>query len=67
MIGRLLTVIIAAGCALAPLTAPAAENMPRYNSVELQAEAQREVQNDLLNAVLYVELNVFCSRFCHCH
>ncbi|MEQ1774089.1 MAG: SIMPL domain-containing protein [Burkholderiales bacterium] len=29
---------------------------PRYNSVELQAEAQREVQNDLLNALLYVEL-----------
>ena len=29
---------------------------PRYNSVELQAEAQREVQNDLLNATLYVEL-----------
>ena len=35
MIGRLLTVIIAAGCALAPFTAPAAENTPRYNSVEL--------------------------------
>lgn len=30
---------------------------PRYNTVELQAEAQREVQNDLLNATLYVELN----------
>lgn len=29
---------------------------PRYNTVELQAEAQREVQNDLLNAVLYVEV-----------
>ena len=57
MPGRLLTVIIAAGCALAPFVAPAAENTPRYNSVELQAEAQREVQNDLLNAVLFVELN----------
>ena len=57
MIGRLLTAIIAAGCALAPFAAPAAETAPRYNSVELQAEAQREVQNDLLNAVLYVELN----------
>jgi predicted secreted protein len=34
----------------------AAETAPRYNSVELQAEAQREVQNDLLNATLYVEL-----------
>ncbi|HUF81155.1 MAG TPA: SIMPL domain-containing protein [Burkholderiales bacterium] len=30
---------------------------PRYNTVELQAEAQREVQNDLLNATLFVELN----------
>ena len=29
---------------------------PRYNTVELQAEALREVQNDLLNAVLYVEV-----------
>lgn len=38
--------------------APAAELVaPRYNSVELQAEAQREVQNDLLNATLYVEMN----------
>jgi predicted secreted protein len=34
----------------------AAETAPRYNSVELQAEAQREVRNDLLNATLYVEL-----------
>jgi len=32
-------------------------DQPRYNVVELQAEAQREVQNDLLNASLYVELN----------
>jgi predicted secreted protein len=30
---------------------------PRYNTVELQAEAQREVPNDLLNAILFVELN----------
>ena len=57
MIERMLTVIIAAACALAPFNAPAADSTPRYNSVELQAEAQREVQNDLLNAVLYVELN----------
>lgn len=34
----------------------AAETAPRYNAVELQAEAQREVRNDLLNATLYVEL-----------
>ena len=39
-------------------TALAAEPaQPRYNTVELQAEAQREVQNDLLNGALYVELN----------
>lgn len=30
---------------------------PRYNVVELRAEAQREVQNDLMSAVLYVEMN----------
>jgi predicted secreted protein len=30
---------------------------PRYNTIELQAEAQREVANDTLNASLYVELN----------
>jgi predicted secreted protein len=47
-----------AGCFfLAVLPAAAAEPSPRYNTVELQAEAQREVQNDLLNASLYVELN----------
>jgi predicted secreted protein len=42
---------------LLPFLAAAAEAPPRYNTVELQAEAQREVQNDLLNATLYVELN----------
>lgn len=35
----------------------AAEPAPRYNVVELQAEAQREVPNDTLSASLYVELN----------
>jgi predicted secreted protein len=35
----------------------AESDQPRYNVVELQAEAQREVQNDLLNATFYVELN----------
>jgi predicted secreted protein len=47
-----------AGCFfLAAVPAAAAEPPPRYNTVELQAEAQREVQNDLLNASLFVELN----------
>jgi len=35
----------------------AADPAPRYNVVELQAEAQREVPNDTLSASLYVELN----------
>ena len=35
----------------------AADPAPRYNIVELQAEAQREVPNDTLSASLYVELN----------
>ncbi len=35
----------------------AAEPAPRYNTVELQAEAQRELANDTLTANLYVELN----------
>ena len=57
MLERRVTLIVAAGCALAALASTAAEPAPRYNSVELQAEAQREVQNDLLNATLFVELN----------
>jgi predicted secreted protein len=40
-----------------PAAVAAADAPPRYNTVELQADAQREVQNDLLNATLYVELN----------
>jgi predicted secreted protein len=51
-------ICLMAGCliiASAPVLA--ADQSPRYNTVELQAEAQREVQNDLLNASLYVELN----------
>jgi predicted secreted protein len=47
---------LAAALALAG-TALAAEPLPRYNLVELQAEAQREVPNDTLSASLYVELN----------
>jgi predicted secreted protein len=42
---------------LLPAAVSAAETAPRYNTVELQADAQREVQNDLVNATLYVELN----------
>ena len=30
--------------------------LPRFNTVDLQAEAQREVVNDLMNAVVYVEM-----------
>ena len=47
---------LAASLALA-LPVPAADAPPRYNVVELQAEAQRELANDTLNANLYVELN----------
>lgn len=35
----------------------AADPAPRYNTVELQAEAQRELANDTVSASLYVELN----------
>jgi predicted secreted protein len=38
-------------------TALAADPAPRYNTIELQADAQREVANDTLNASLFVELN----------
>lgn len=54
---RILASYLAAGFLLAAIPAAAAEPPPRYNVVELQAEAQREIQNDLINAVLYVELN----------
>ena len=47
----LLVSLALAGAALA------ADPAPRYNVVELQAEAQREVPNDTLSASLYVELN----------
>jgi len=30
---------------------------PRYNTVDLQAEAQREIANDLMTAVLFAEMN----------
>jgi predicted secreted protein len=57
MLKRMLTHYVAGCFLLAAVSAAAAELPPRYNTVELQAEAQREVQNDLLNASLYVELN----------
>lgn len=38
-------------------TALAADPAPRYNVIELQAEAQRELPNDTMSASLYVELN----------
>ena len=42
---------------LAPGVFAAEPVQPRYNTVELQADAQREVQNDLLNASVFNELN----------
>ena len=57
MLHRISVLLFAIVCMIAAAAVPAADATPRYNSVELQAEAQREVQNDLLNAVLYVELN----------
>jgi predicted secreted protein len=54
--GTLKWLYLAASLALAG-TALAADPAPRYNVVELQAEAQREVPNDTLSASLYVELN----------
>lgn len=47
---------LAASLALAG-TVLAAEPVPRYNEVELQAEAQRELPNDTVSASLYAELN----------
>jgi predicted secreted protein len=43
--------LVLAGIALA------ADPAPRYNTIELQADAQREVANDTLSASLYAELN----------
>ena len=47
---------LAASLALAG-TALAADPAPRYNTIELQADAQREVANDTLSASLFVELD----------
>ncbi len=54
--GALKWFFLAASLALAG-AALAAEPAPRYNVVELQAEAQRELPNDTVTANLYVELN----------
>ncbi len=54
--GALKWLYLAASLALAG-AALAAEPAPRYNVVELQAEAQRELPNDTVTASLYVELN----------
>lgn len=47
---------LAAALALAG-TALGADPAPRYNAVELQADAQREVANNTLSASLYLELS----------
>lgn len=52
-----ITTWIWAACGLLAATGAVALDAPRYNTIDLQAEAQREVQNDLLNATLFVELN----------
>jgi len=59
MLKRMLSGIVSACWLVAALSAAGAENAsaPRYNTVELQAEARRDVQNDLLNASLFVEFN----------
>lgn len=54
--GALKWFYLAASLALSG-AALAADPVPRYNAVELQAEAQREIANDTLSASLYVELN----------
>ncbi len=54
---RALKCFLAAAALCFAGAAPAADPAPRYNVVELQAEAQREVANDTLAASLYVELN----------
>lgn len=54
--GVLKWLFLAASLALAG-PVPGADPAPRYNLVELQAEALRELANDTLTANLYVELN----------
>ncbi len=51
------TRLMLAACCLLAAASAVALDAPRYNNIELQAEAQREVQNDLLNATLFIELN----------
>jgi predicted secreted protein len=54
---HILKCLYAAGALSLAGGAFAADPAPRYNAVELQAEAQREVANDTLSASLYVELS----------
>jgi predicted secreted protein len=54
--GRLKWLFLAASLTLA-VPVLGADPAPRYNTIELQAEAQREVANDTLSASLFVELN----------
>ena len=54
---RWITPIAVLGVALAAAPVRGQAPEPKYNSVELQAEAHREVSNDTLNAVLFAELN----------
>src|SRR5215813_10036039 len=56
-IARGLLLLGVAALLLARPAFAAEPRQPRYNVVELHADAQREVQNDLLSAVLYVEMN----------
>ncbi|HSS45798.1 MAG TPA: SIMPL domain-containing protein [Burkholderiales bacterium] len=44
-------------CLLVAENAVRAEEPPRYNEVDLQAEAQREIQNDVMAVTLYAEQN----------
>lgn len=57
MLTRMLARFIAGFFLLLAVSSAAAGPPPRYNTVDLQAEAQHVVHNDLLNATLYVELN----------
>lgn len=52
---KTLNFALAATAALFSLAAIAQAPEPRFNQVELQAEAAREVQNDLMTANLYAE------------
>lgn len=52
---KILNLALALAVAVIGLAAHAQTTEPRFNQVELQAEASREVQNDLMTANLYAE------------